>query len=110
VLYLREGSKTRPFSYKESQGTFHVWKVLRLEEDAFVPCHDKLNWKALWQKEWRFIEKNRAFHTVALPFTQKSNLKQKKNYWNSNISPRKNIIFKKSSKRNLQDIIITIYN
>jgi hypothetical protein len=43
VLYLGEGSKTRPFSYKESQGTFHVWKVLRLEEDAFVPCHDKLN-------------------------------------------------------------------
>jgi hypothetical protein len=33
-------------------------------------------------------------HTVALP------LKQKKNYGNSNISPCKNIIFKKSSKRN----------
>ncbi len=39
-------------------------------------------------------------HTVTLPFTLKSILRQKKNYGNSNISPCKNIIFKKSSKRN----------
>jgi hypothetical protein len=39
-------------------------------------------------------------HTVALPFTLKSTLREKKNYGNSNISPCKNIIFKKSSKRN----------
>jgi hypothetical protein len=47
------------------------------------------------------------FHTVTLPFTLKGILRQKKNYGNSNISPCKNIIFKKSSKRNqiLQDII-----
>jgi len=40
-------------------------------------------------------------HTVALPFTLKSILRQKKNYGNSNISPCKNIIFQKqkSSKR-----------
>jgi len=37
---------------------------------------------------------------VALPFTLKSILRQKKNYGNSNISPHKNIIFKTSSKRN----------
>jgi hypothetical protein len=37
---------------------------------------------------------------VALPFTLKSILRQKKNYANSNISPCKNIIFKISSKRN----------
>jgi len=37
---------------------------------------------------------------VALPFTLKSILKQKKNNGNSNISACKNIIFKKSSKRN----------
>jgi hypothetical protein len=37
---------------------------------------------------------------VALPFTVKSILRQKKNYGNSNISPCQNIIFKKSSKRN----------
>jgi hypothetical protein len=39
-------------------------------------------------------------HIVALPFTLKSILRQKKkkkNYGNSNISPCKNIIFKKSS-------------
>ncbi len=40
------------------------------------------------------------FYIVALPFTLKSILKQKKNYSTSNISPCKNIIFKKSSKRN----------
>jgi hypothetical protein len=37
---------------------------------------------------------------MALPFTFKSILMKKKNYGNSNISPWKNIIFKKSSKRN----------
>jgi hypothetical protein len=38
---------------------------------------------------------------MALPFTLRSILRQKKNYGNSkNISPCKNIIFKKSSKRN----------
>jgi hypothetical protein len=36
-------------------------------------------------------------HTVALPFTLKSILRQKNNYGNSNISPCKSIIFKKSS-------------
>jgi len=36
---------------------------------------------------------------MALPFTLKSNLRQKKNYGNSNISPCKNIILKQSSKR-----------
>ncbi len=40
-------------------------------------------------------------HTVALPFRLKSILRQKKNnYGNSNISPCKNIILKKSSRRN----------
>jgi hypothetical protein len=33
-------------------------------------------------------------------YIKKSILRQKKNYENSNISPSKNIIFKKSSKRN----------
>jgi hypothetical protein len=33
---------------------------------------------------------------VALPFTGKSILRQKKNYGNSNISPCKNVIFKKN--------------
>jgi hypothetical protein len=47
------------------------------------------------------------FHTMALPFTLKGILRQKKKYGNSNISPCKNIIFKKSSERNqiLQNII-----
>jgi hypothetical protein len=37
---------------------------------------------------------------VALPFTLKSILKQKKSYGNSNISPYKNSIFEKSFKTN----------
>ncbi len=39
-------------------------------------------------------------HTVALPFTLKSILSQKKNSGNSTISSCKNIIFQKSSKTN----------
>jgi len=40
-------------------------------------------------------------HTMALPFTLKLlSQRQKKNYGNLNISPCKNIIFKKSAKRN----------
>jgi hypothetical protein len=37
---------------------------------------------------------------VALPFTLKSILRRKKNYGNSNISPWKNIIFKKMLSKN----------
>jgi hypothetical protein len=37
---------------------------------------------------------------MALPFTLNNILRQKKNYGNSNISPCKNIILKKSPKRN----------
>jgi hypothetical protein len=37
---------------------------------------------------------------ISLPLTLKSVLRQKKAYGNSNISTCKNIIFKKSSKRN----------
>jgi len=37
---------------------------------------------------------------MTLPFTLKVILRQKKNYENSNISPYKNIVFEKSSKRN----------
>jgi hypothetical protein len=40
-------------------------------------------------------------HTVALPFTFKTILRQKNNdFGNVNISPCKSIIFKKSSKEN----------
>jgi hypothetical protein len=38
-------------------------------------------------------------HTMALPFTLKNILRQKKNYGNSNISPCKNMMFKKFSKK-----------
>jgi len=34
-------------------------------------------------------------HTMALPFISKNILRENKNYENSNISPCKNIIFKK---------------
>jgi hypothetical protein len=52
------------------------------------------------EKKTYFLKKQGVCHTVGLPITWKSIWRQKKNYGNSNISPYKNIIFKKSSKRN----------
>jgi len=53
----------------------------------------------LWQAEQS--NKGCVNYTVALPFTLKPIFRPKKNYGNSkNISPHKNIIFKKSSKKN----------
>jgi hypothetical protein len=56
-----------------------------------------------------FSGSQRMCHTMALPFcVKKSILMQKKNYGNSNMLACKNIIFKKSSKKEtkiLQDII-----
>jgi hypothetical protein len=46
--------------------------------------HEKIKYK-----------KQGVFHIVTLPFTLKNILRQKKNYENSNISPYKNINFKK---------------
>ncbi len=54
------------------------------------------------------IYKKGVCQPVALPFTLKSILSQKKNYENSNISPCKNIIFTKKPLKEtgiLQDII-----
>jgi hypothetical protein len=47
------------------------------------------------------IQNKGVCHTVALPFTLKRILRQKKNYGNSNVSPIAKIylIFKKSSER-----------
>jgi hypothetical protein len=50
--------------------------------------------------KWQNKTKQGVCHTRALPFTLKGILRQKKNHGNSNISPCKNIIIKKSSKRN----------
>jgi hypothetical protein len=50
---------------------------------------------------WQELEKKKTkgckvvCHTVTLPFTFESILRQKKIYGNSNISPCNNIIFKK---------------
>ncbi len=59
-----------------------------------APCHN--------------TNKQGVCHTVALPFTLRSILRQKNTYGNSNISPCKNIIFKKTLYKKpkiLQDII-----
>jgi len=57
-------------------------------------------------QNWNCI--NKGLCRVALPFTLKSILRQKKNYGNSNISSCKNVFFQKSSikTRILQEIII----
>jgi hypothetical protein len=57
-------------------------------------------------KEWS-QNKPGLCHTMALPFTLKSILRQKKNNENSNISPCRNIIFKNNPLKEtkiLQDI------
>jgi hypothetical protein len=52
--------------------------------------------------------KQGVFHTMALPFTLKSILRQKKkNYGNSNISPCKNIIIKKNPLRETKSFKIS---
>jgi len=48
----------------------------------------------------KYYHKQGVSHSLALPFTLQSIIRQKKNYGNSNISPCKSIIFKLSSKRN----------
>ncbi len=54
-----------------------------------------------YQTQFFSTQEQGVCHNVALPFTLKSILRQrKKNYENSNILPCKNIIFKKSSKKN----------
>ncbi len=59
-------------------------------------------------KAWSQTKTRGVSHTMALPFTLKSILRQKKNYGNSNISPCQNIILKKNPLKEskiLQDII-----
>jgi hypothetical protein len=51
-------------------------------------------------KYYYIICKQKVCHTVALPFTFKGILRQKKSYRNSNTSACKNIIFKNSSITN----------
>jgi hypothetical protein len=48
---------------------------------------------------WHPSKKQGGCHNVALPFKLNSILRQKKNNENSNISPCKNIVFKKSFKK-----------
>jgi hypothetical protein len=67
---------------------------------------------SLHQESPIFLKKYVTCHIVALPFTLKSILKQKKNYENSNISPCKNIILKKNPLNEIKILqnIITITN
>jgi hypothetical protein len=60
----------------------------------------KAPWFGKSQHEKEKKRKQGVSHTMALPFTLKSILRRKENYENSNISLCKNIIFKKSFKRN----------
>jgi hypothetical protein len=79
--------------------TYWVLVEMLLKSQLFLESyHDLVKCIHTCINEW----KQGVCDTVALPFTLKSILRQKKkNYGNSNISPRKNIIFKKkSSNRN----------
>jgi hypothetical protein len=56
------------------------------------------------------VEKQGGVSQCGLAIYIKSILRQKKNYGNSNISPYKNIIFKKSSKKRNQNPSRYYYN
>jgi hypothetical protein len=59
-------------------------------------CQNSCNMRSTLSKmRGSCVNKGGVCDTGALPFTLKSILRQKKNYGNSNISPSKNIIFKK---------------
>jgi hypothetical protein len=79
-------------------------KNLTERERNTCPSHNRIvkPWKVHPESSLPTLLLNKEVcHTMPLPFTLKSILRQKKNYGNSNISPCKNIlIFKKSSKRN----------
>jgi hypothetical protein len=66
-------------------GEFYLWRIL----DWLNSLKKKKTCLSASQHN-----KGCATHPVALPFTFKSILRQKKNYVNSNISPCKNITFK----------------
>ncbi len=119
---IRFGSTTNPITYLTrfiiQDPQIHPIVLVRFsymgETQAFVSKSENPIWKSLWLNkllhlicricnfylELCTLVQQGVCHTVALPFTLKSILRQKKNYGNSNISPCKNIIFQKSSKRN----------
>jgi hypothetical protein len=94
VLVLLLAHDGMPFLYKKIVTT-RASKSFRNRLD--------LNWKPCERRE-RKQEKKGILRNKdkarGVSHTLKRILRQKKNYGNSNISPCKNIIFKKSSKRN----------
>ncbi len=70
------------------------WYLEHLEEQLGKPLGNPMG---TWSEQG---ENKGVCHTMILPFTLKSIVRQKKNYGNPNISTCKNTIFKKSSKRN----------
>ncbi len=103
VLCTSLGKLRKTFLAKSKHLAEPNWNVLCFSSSNFNlegpwSCSYGSRDNTIGQSEQRGVS-----HTVALPFTLKSILRQKKNYGNSNISPCKNnIIFpkKKSSKRN----------
>jgi hypothetical protein len=90
-----------------SSATFHVIiihsRMITLFSWIFFGGGVRINcfFKCMWQELRKIFWCNKGMcKTLALPFTLKIILMQKKNYGNSNISPYKTIIFKKSFKRN----------
>jgi len=83
-------------------GSYYTSLVGSLRPVFDSRCKSRYNTRQILVGTLTQHTKQGVCHTVALPFTFKSILRKKKNYGNSNISPCKNIIFKKkkSSKRN----------
>ncbi len=93
---LRLGIECQNQTMKKKIDTWN-WVVVM---EPFLLTKLKIDWTlGKIEKTCSQLEQG-VCHTMALPFTLKSILSQKKNYENSTISPCKNIIFKKSSKKN----------
>ncbi len=95
------------FSMKAFKISIWAWRIHWKETYHILPQAFLTSWGWAFHKcssklsMLKIIFKRGVCHTVALPFILESILRQKKNYKNSNISPCKNMIFKKkSSKRN----------
>jgi hypothetical protein len=111
--FLREGGGSGPvYILPEDSGITRRRAHAKHSSKVLVQGHYSMQKNSLHLKPAQhFIVCNSKFtveihqnkqgvrHAVASSFTEQSTLRQKKNYGNSNISPCKNIIFKKSSKR-----------
>jgi hypothetical protein len=76
---------------------FETWR--KFPQKTWIITQKYIYFSHLWEN-FSHVKQQGVCHNVALPFTLKSIWRERKNYGKSNILPCKNIVFKKSYKRN----------